>query len=80
MKAVICPVCQGEGECYHPLHNDTSVDMGYYLPCHGCRGSEEGSVSQKGRGWVEVHEETIVEPNLNFTFIPHVPIITSVRQ
>ena len=60
MKAVICPVCQGEGERYYPLQDDSNADAGYYLFCHGCG----------GRGWVEVHEEIIAEKDLSFTLMP----------
>lgn len=44
MKAVRCPICDGEGRCF----------SGFLVSnCHGCGGTE----NQRGRGWVEVHDD-----------------------
>ena len=64
MKAVICPVCKGEGQLYYPSQNDVNSGTGCYLPCYGCGGTD----TQRGRGWVEVHEETATENDLHFTY------------
>lgn len=43
MQAVLCPVCNGSGKCYHPAPRESSA-CGSEETCHGCG----------GKGWVEI--------------------------
>jgi len=62
MKAVICPVCKGEGsEWSHTDIKRGDPDKVYMKFCHGCN----------GKGWVEVADES----NLDNRLIP-IPSIT----
>ena len=52
MKAVLCPVCEGDGEVidYGGIGSHTGSTP-YEKQCHGCR----------GKGWVEVQESEKIE-------------------
>lgn len=46
-KAVLCPVCGGEGEIYEKVAFNPSTGSLPKKTCHGCG----------GKGWVEVAED-----------------------
>ena len=49
MKAVICPVCNGDGKKRAPTMPNIEL-----IQCHGC----------DGRGWVELHEDYVSVPSV----------------
>ena len=66
MKAAICPVCNGVGQVSAGFYSRAG-DCLYWVssgvnpePCRSCGGT----------GWLEVHEETIAEKDLSFTYKP----------
>ena len=55
MRAVKCPVCNGEGAI--PTENETRT----HKPCHGCN----------GKGWVEVGGKEVIHEYIPQTPPPH---------
>ena len=67
MKAVLCPVCNGNGQVSNGFYSHPG-DYPYWVT--GGTGTEECR-SCKGKGWVEVQED---EPTYIFPTEPQVPL------